>query len=359
MPTNTDHDYGGHTPPAGCDPDLIDALTCEAEGIAAQAAYNAGSQPELRKAAADHATARSAYRAARTAAMPEVQDLRHRVEQLVERIRCLIKNDETVRCLDRAYRRICRQLDKCGTTGGCCSAENCNVDKTCPDDYDELVSRIEEYKGRLQREKDCFTMLIAEPAALTVRVAAVKTEIDAITVDLGKDPATGGLEKLYVSGLVARRHLDEVWNGFDRTKDFLDCLCRALTCWTKTSDAVSVLTGCKAVKDCQEKARRKHCEDLATKTVEEVLFEYERLCGDDSCKDDDESSDDGDGHGGYDGDHGEHEHGEHGEHGEHDGDDDGENDSGDGDDGDCGCGHGHPHSRRHHDHPHRHGNGSR
>jgi hypothetical protein len=328
-----------HRPPdcPDCDPDLIDDLKCQAEGIAAQAAYNAASQPELQTASADYATARSAYRTARAEARPEVQDLRHQVKQLVERIRCQIKQDRVVECLDRAYRHICRQLEKCGDAGGCCSTEDCDFDKTCPAGYDELVSRIAEYQAHLERDQACFTALVGEPAALTARVTAVKAEIGAVNADLGGDPATIDLKKVYVASLVAQRHLTMVWNGFTHTKDYLDCLCRALTCWTKASDAVSILTGCKAVKDCRKAARRKHCEDLATKTVEEILMEYERLCGTEPCEKPDDSDDcDDQDHDGDDHDH----------HDDHDKDEE------------CGCNHGHSHQRSHHHHSHKHDSGA-
>jgi hypothetical protein len=320
-----DRGYHEHTECEDCDPDLIDDLKCQAEGIAAQAAYNAATQPELLKASEDYATARGAYRTARAAATPQVQELRHQAKQLVERIRCQINQDQVVDCLDRAYRHICHRLEKCGDGGGCCSADDCAFDKTCPDSYDELVRQIAEYQARVDREKACFATLIGEPAALTVRVAAVKAEIDAINADLAGDQATVDLKKLYVAALVAQRHLDMVWNGFSHTRDYVDCLCRALTCWTKASDAVSVLTGCKAVKDCQKAARQKCCDDLATKTVEEILLEYERLCGSERCEDEDTpapSDDDDEDH--------------------------------EEDDPPCHCDHGHEHRRSHHRHKHRH-----
>ncbi len=290
-----DHDQDDECRPPqeceDCDPGLIDDLACQSEGVAAQAAYNAEQQPVLKQASVDYATARGAYRAARSAATLEVQDLRHQVKQLIERIRCQIKQDEVVDCLDRAFRCVCRELDACGSGGGCCTTAECEVDKTCPDDYDELVSRIVEYEARVVREQACFTSLVAEPQALTDRVAAAKAEVDAINAELGGDPATVDVKKLYVSALVAQRHLGEIWNGFPQTQDYIDCLCRTLTCWTKTIDAVSVLTGCRAVADCKDRVRRTHCEDLATKTVEEVLLEYERLCGSESCDDDDDCPD--------------------------------------------------------------------
>ncbi|HEY5849060.1 MAG TPA: hypothetical protein VIT42_19935 [Microlunatus sp.] len=324
----------------GCDPDLINDLACRAEGIAAQAVYNAVEQPPVQQALLDYATAREAYRTARSAAAPEVQELRHQVKQLIERIRCMITQESVVECLDRAYRCICRRLKACGDDGGCCTDEDCEFDTRCPDDYAELVARIADYQTRLAADKACFATLIAEPAALTQRVADRKAEIEVILADLNGDPATLDLKKAYVSALVAKKHLAQVWNGFASTKDYLDCLCRALTCWTKASEAISILTGHKAVKDCQENARLKRCGDLATNTVEEVLLEYERLCGTDPCPPSDDDHD------------GDHDDGDHD--GDHDGDDDGGDGDGDDGDEDCGCGCGHSHSRGHHRHKHRH-----
>jgi hypothetical protein len=341
---------GCHTPPEhpDCDPDLIDHLKCQAEGIAAQAKYNEETRPALEQGSEDYAKTRTDYRVARAAAAVEVQDLRHQVKQLVERIRCQIQQDRVIECLDRAFRHICRRLDKCDD-GGCCSTGPCDFDKTCPDDYDELVSRIAEYQARLDRDKECFTTLTGEPAKLTARVAAVKAEIDEINAGLAGDQATVDLKRLYVATLVAQLHLSTswIWNGFDDTQAFVDCLCRALTCWTKASDAISALTGCKAIMDCQKADRQKRCEDLRTKTTEEVLLEYERLCSSGRCKhqdpndscDDKDDSDDGeethDQGGGYEGGDG------------HKGDDDAP----------CGCNHGHPHGRGHHRHPHHHDGG--
>jgi hypothetical protein len=341
---DTTHDddsgCGRHSECADCDPDLIDDLACQAEGIQAQADYNKQTQEELKKASDDYTTARSAYRAARAAAAAEVQDLRHQVKQLVERIRCQIKQDRVVDCLDEAFEHICHRLKKCGVGGGCCSTDDCDYDKTCPDSYAELVSRIAEYQDRLAHEKSCFNALIGEAQALTQRVADAKQEIDDIDAALKGDPATLDLKRQYAAALVAQRHLkwDMIWNGFKHTQDYIDCLCRALTCWTKANDAISVLTGCQAVMDCQKKAREKCCDDLRTKTVDEVVLEYERICGSERCKDDDaasdESCDDSD---------------------EDDKDkDDGSHEDDEGDDAPCGCDHGHDHRHGHHRHAHRH-----
>jgi hypothetical protein len=285
-----------------CDPDLIDELKCHAQGIAAQAAYNATIQPDLETARTQYDTTRKAYREARNGVALEVQDLRHQIKHLIERIRCLIKQRRVVECLDEAYEKICRQLDECPRPGGCCAGPDCDFDKSCPEDYRELVRRIADYEDHLDKDKACFNSLVGEPAALTARVAAYKADVDAVSAALQADPATTDLKQVYASALVAQRHLKLVWYGFAETRDFIDCLCRALTCWTKAADAVSVLKGGQAIKDCHRDAHAKHCQDLADHTVDEILVEYEHICGHDRCEDEDngnscedENGGDGDG----------------------------------------------------------------
>jgi hypothetical protein len=342
--TDTDQDHdddcgcGHHSECADCDPDLIDELACQIEGIQAQATYNSKTQADLKTASDTYVTTRRDYRTARAAAATDVQDLRHRVKKYAHSIRCQITQPRVVECLDRAFERTCHRLEECGIPGGCCSTDDCDYDKSSPDSYAELVSRIAHYQGRLDREKACFNALVAEATALPQRVADAKTEIDAIEAALKGEPATLDLKRQYAAALVAERHLkwDMIWFGFRHTQDYIDCLCRALTCWTKANDAISVLTGYKAVMDCQEKAREKCCDDLRTKTVDEILLEYERICCSDRGKDDDgESGDDSD----------------------DDNDNDNDNDSdSDGDDSPCRCGHHHEHTRGHHRHAHSHDN---
>jgi hypothetical protein len=341
---DTEHDHdedcgcGRHSECADCDPDLIDDLACQAAGIQAQADYNTKTQGDLKTASDSYAKTRSAYRTARAKAAVEVQDLRHQVKQYAESIRCKIKQDRVVDCLDQAFERICRRLEECGVGGGCCSTDDCDYDKTCPDSYAELVSRITEYKDRLEREKSCFNTLIGEATALPLRVAAAKKEISDIDSALTGDQATLDLKRQYAAALVAQRHLkwDMIWNGFRHSQDYIDCLCRALTCWTKANDAISVLTRYQAVMDCQKATREKCCDDLRTKTVDEVLHEYERICCRERRKDDDggpadKPGDDSD-----------------------EDDTDTDDASDDDDDAPCGCDHGHEHRRQHHRHPHRH-----
>ncbi len=321
-----------------CDPDLLDDLTCRAAGVAAQAAYNAEAKPALDEARQKYSAVRTDYRKARSEAALEVQDLRHQVKQLIERVRCQFEQKKHIDCLDDAFCEVVKELKKCGGTSGCCSSDPCEFDVSCPPTLEELQARLAEYAGRLQREKDCFDRLAAEPAAVTARVAAAKAEIAAAAAELEGDQAVLDVKKVYVALLVAQRHLQQVWGGFKRTQDFLDCLCHALTCWIKATEAVSVLTGHAAVKECRRDAARKRCTDLAEHTADEVLLAYERLCGDDPCADPDEDPPEDEC--------------EEPEEPEDDCDDDNDDDSDDGDDDeehdpDCDCGNEH-HHRHHH-----------
>jgi len=237
---------------------------------------------------------------------------------------------------------------------------------------EKLGKRITRYQVQIDKAKACFTQLLTEPAALQARVDDAKKRIDDLNTELAGDPATLDPKKAYVEALVVRRLLQQVWGGFPRSPDFIDCLCRALTVWTQGCGAVSALTGCLAVNTCILGTREQRCTQLRTDTVDEILLAYDRICpeGDDcgdsgrhphececeecrhrrqrrggcgcGCDDSDDSDD------AYDGDDGGDDGGDGDDGDDEDGDEDGgDEDDGDEDDGDddCGCGHHHHHDR--------------
>lgn len=268
--------YPAPTDPV-CRPEDIDGLRCEARGIAVRAADIATYQELLTQARKDYDTTRKDYRAKRHDAVLKVQDMRHQIRHLTERIRCMIEQDRVVRCLDEAFDEVRTELTECGPVGGCC-VEDWDFDTTVPDDYAELVERIESYTRHVADARNCFTQLVGEPAALEQRVTAAKTEIDAVHAAIGGDPATTDLKRLYATALVAGWHVDQIWWGFPEIKDFVECLCRALTLWAKGATAVSELKGAQAVRDCQAEAAQQHCRDLRDNTVDEILAGFDRLC---------------------------------------------------------------------------------
>ena len=278
---------------AECDTSLIDELKCKAAGVAAEAAYNAEYQDDVTAAQADFIKIRNEYRKARTGVKLDVQQMRHQICVLIDKIKCMIKQERVVDCLDAAWHDVYHDL-KCCWSGGCCvSDDECQfpTPEDCPDET-ELKKLIAEYAEKAAHAQDCWKKLSGEPAALTQRVRDRQAELDAIqTAVYQGDPATTDLKRLYASALVLRYRLKIVWDGFEEIKDFVDCLCRALTCWTEGSAAIAILNGRLAVLECKQKAKKDRCDALWTNPVDEVLTVYERKCCEDPCPDPDDNHD--------------------------------------------------------------------
>ena len=288
-----DRDRRGHS---DCDPDLLDDLKCKAKGIEKQAEYNAAHGQELDDARAAYLTARAAYNTARGAAEPLVADAHRQLEELDDRVRCQLDR-EGVECINLAFGHVAERLNRCGHERGCCCDGDCDFDDDVRDcDPDDVPGRLAAIERRTKEAAECFWNLIGEHtvvpppvpvppvpvppvppaptaapgaaaaapaaapaaagapgaaaappapsapslAALPARVQAVRSEIDAIakaTADGSWEPA-----KLYAAVLVARRHLKDVWRGFANVNEYMECLCRALTCMIKGHAAIGELT---------------------------------------------------------------------------------------------------------------------
>ena len=290
----------GETPPkdecAECDTKLIDELKCKAAGVAAEAEYNAEYQGEVTAAQAKFTEIRNNYRKTRTEVTLDVQDMKHQAKRLIDRIKCLIKQERVVECLDEAWCDVYEDLKECWS-GGCCVDDpgQCDFDTTDTSlDEAGLKKLIAEYVEKAKKAKECFEKLSGEPEALAQRVRDRKAELDTIVTQLGGDAATTDLKRLYAMALVLKYRLSIVWNGFKETKDFVDCLCRALTCWTEGSAAIAVLKGRLAVKECQDKADKDRCAALAANPVDEILTVYDKKCCEDPCPDTDDDDHDDD-----------------------------------------------------------------
>lgn len=285
-----DADYKPPCPSCGenpdeCDPQSIAVLKCKAEGIAAQAAFIATSQPALLAAQGKYAEAKTAYRDKRSEVALQVQDLRHDIKHLVGHIRCLIKQSQVAKCIDDAHDCVVAELAECLPST---SAYNCEFDACAPDlTLEELVQRIADYTEDLNAAKARFDQLVGEPAALDQRVKDRKVAIDAVKAALAGDPATTDPKRLYATALVEQDRMKKIWAGFkESTQSFIDALCQALLCWTKAADAVSILIRREAELKCHDKAHKEACEKLAKDTVNEILAVYERLCAEEECEED-------------------------------------------------------------------------
>jgi hypothetical protein len=274
--------------------------------------------------------ARAAYNTARSAAEPLVADARRQLEDLEDRVRCQLDDDD-VECIDRAFGRVVERLNRCGHSRGCCCDEDCDYDDEVRDcDPDDVPGRLAVIEHRTEEAAECFWSLIGEHtvvpppepappaaaplsgaapaapaaaaaappapspapapaapatppdtplAALPARVKALQDEIEAIS----KAAADGSWEpaKLYAAVLVARRHRKDVWRGFADVNEYMECLCQALTCMIKGHAAIGELTRQAAVNQCYRESWKAACKYLEDNTVAEVLAEYLRVCAED------------------------------------------------------------------------------
>jgi hypothetical protein len=267
----------------GCQSDLS-GLKCEAEGIAAQAAYNAETQPALLTAQSTYADARDKYREQRCLIYNEVADLKNQAKHLLERARCLIRQEHVVTCLEDAWDHVKEELETCGDTPPCCTELDCDFssDTPLPDDK-HLDALITDVAQRVDKAKACFDDLAAEPDALGQRLADLRAEIAKINAKLGDEPAKVDPKQVWAMARVAHWHAKKFWRGFDKIADYVDCLCAALSCWSKGTQALSELKREKAVRDCHRNDADQRCAALRNKTVEEILAWYDKLCPSPDC----------------------------------------------------------------------------
>ncbi|WP_127500922.1 hypothetical protein [Actinoplanes solisilvae] len=266
-------------PTPECNPRLLDDLKCKAQGVAAQAAYNAAHIDALTQARAAYDAARSAYGKARTTAAPIVAETRHQLTAVIDQLKCLINDRLEVDCLDRAWDAVVDRLRKCGETSGCYFTDDCDFDDDVKDCRPEDVpARKADIQRRTEAAEKAFADLIKEPTELATRVAALKTEVAAIAAAMAGDAKTTDFKQLYARALVARRKLSAVWRGFEHTNAYVDCLCCALTCQLKGHTAIAILTGVAAVHACYQASVEEGCRRLRENTVDEVMAEYLRIC---------------------------------------------------------------------------------
>jgi hypothetical protein len=266
--------------PARSDPALLDDLKCQAQGIQAQAEYNAQNLALLDSARTAYDNARAAYTTARTSADPQVKEAWRQLEEYVDRVKCQLDPDD-LECLHRAYARVVDRLQQCGDTSGCCSDDDCDYDEEVQNCAPEDVpGHIADIKRRTTEATACFDELIQEPdPALPARVAAVRAELDLIAGAI--TAGTWEPTKLYAAVLVSRRHLEAVWRGFATVNDYVDCVCQTLACMIKGHAAIGQLTRKAAVNSCYQASWKAACTHLEAHTVDEVLAEYIRVCTED------------------------------------------------------------------------------
>jgi hypothetical protein len=227
----TPDESGGSSYPSdpACDPKLLDRLKCKAEGVQAQADYAKAQADGLKKARDDYEQARIDYRAAREKAKPTAKDLGKQLEKVLDQLRCLIDDRDTVRCLDEAFDYVQYEIqDKCGDPGF--QVPDCDFSDLADCDDDDVTTTITRIVDRIAAAKKVFDDLVAEPKKLAERAQSLKKEVDDIVAAMASDSRSVNFEELYVKARVAEVHHAALWRGIDSGHEYVELLCAALLC---------------------------------------------------------------------------------------------------------------------------------
>jgi hypothetical protein len=260
---------------ADCDLGAIDDLACSAKGIKKRAEVMDEFLPRLQEFKDQFDTARADYTKARDDSQADIDAARKQLTSIIDQLKCLLDEDQK-KCLEQALKKVFDDIRDCAGDPGCCIVE-CDVDAKVDDSetIGGLAGRIEEYRRQTKKAMDCFTSLIQEQTDLPARATTIRAEVAQIGTDIGATELTPQKAvKLLARARVAQYHLDGVWNGFPSVNSYVDCLCRALVCAHESSEAVAVLEGAKAKKECEEQAKDEACKRKQEQTVDEVMAEY-------------------------------------------------------------------------------------
>lgn len=263
---------GYSSQPPGCDLTGIDNLGCKVAGVAAEADYLKGHQAKLAERRTQFDTARTAYQKAFTDVTAQRTTIQEKLAKLKEQLCQVCAEDRT--CLDEAWASVKAELEKCGTSGGCCVAEADRTidskveggDTPAPEAVRAVITRLEAQAERVER---CFSTLFAEPGELTKRATALATAVGKIQPNT--DPV-----QAYAETLWAEHQLSTLDGGFATPAAFEDCLCIALKVSLELRQTLARLTGLAAERTCQHDKERTRCDWLLANVISEIIARCRR-----------------------------------------------------------------------------------
>lgn len=252
-------------------------LACSTKRFTRQAVVAEESTTALAGLTEKYDQALAAYTEARTSVQADVKATKDLLKHLRDSLKCLL-SDEDRKCLKESFKKVIAAIDQCKGRGGCCVG-NCDFDGTAGGDETAsgLAGRIDQYRRDTQKNTDCFTKLITHPQVVPAEVAAIKAEVAAIDTAVRAE-GDKDVALLYARVLVARSRLDaeRLWQGFANVGSYMECLCKALQCSYQGWEAIILLEGLKAEKDCQDEAKVTACTKLQTDILENLMCEYDK-----------------------------------------------------------------------------------
>jgi hypothetical protein len=272
-------DTDKETDPALAGEDCRDVgdLACRIKRFTRQSEVAAESQGALEGMQEKYDAASAAYFAAQTAVRADVKAAKDQLARIYDVLKCTLEADRD--CMHKAVDKVFGEIDKCGAKQGRCRVGPCNFDTNVGADAtaSELAGRIDEYRREAANAVQVFDDLIAHPQQIPSDVAGIKGEVERLSEEVRAD-GNRQPERFFASYLVLEKKLEgaRLWHGFETSKDYMDCLCRALGCAFKGWEAVIVLEGSKAEIDCRDEAKKAECARKQTNVLQDVLAEFEK-----------------------------------------------------------------------------------
>jgi chromosome segregation ATPase len=266
-------------PCADCDLEEIDSLTCTARKIERQAAVTTESLEVLKPRQEKFEAAKEAYTKAWNTAKADVDAATKKLEQLRKDIGCRL-SAEAKECLEKQWEKVKAEIAACGGAKPGCREFDCTFDDTVKEGETQasLAGRIQVLRQQGAELAAYFDVLIERQTELPEAAADAKTKVETLASEAAADTEDKETLKLYARAIVLQWVLASVWAGFATIQDYLDCLCKTLTCLLKAWKAIVNLEGEKAERKCKEEAEEKRCKALRDDPVEVLLARYAEHC---------------------------------------------------------------------------------
>jgi hypothetical protein len=263
-----DGDGGGG---GSCDLGAYDGLSCEVDGVAAEAEYLKKYKDKILARRTQFDTARSDYQKMLTAVKDQLTELKAFFAD-PDNLFCQVDAADR-KCLRDAWATVRKELEACGgSTGGCCvSEEDAKFEFELGENptVAEIQALIVRFDAQVTRVEACFDTLIGEPGALRARVDKLLALMKQIKDD--KDLRHG-----FALMLWGQDQLVVVHGGFAGASTFEECLCTALNASLDGRRTLAHLANLQAVSSCKDAARTKRCTWLREQVVDEIVNRCQR-----------------------------------------------------------------------------------
>ena len=255
----------------------LDRLHCLSTGDKARSDYVAANEEDMRDRETAFATAQSAYVTARATVAAGQKAIEDRLADIRKRVLCLLEDDkDRIKELDLAWLRVKDRHERCERRlhehrdiGDChfpCDADG---------QLDDLLAQQATYQDRVTRAEAEFARLILEPAELTTRGTDLETAVDNLEKALDTPPVDA--DAAFAELLVAEYHHATIWGDFDSANEYEDSLRACLRCSIHGREALRVIIGEIAVRQCRWAKKQERCAWLAAHLATEIIAEAKEI----------------------------------------------------------------------------------